>query len=176
MRAAIAASTSPSPTRSDASGARSVTGTPSIRWAVPARRRPTAAVSNATRATAAVSVARESTTIVGIRRTWSAACGGRGRRAANPPKHVLGAARVTVAPQRQRDDVRDAGEIAHEREQRQRVQVPAGAVQQRSIATRSEANREPLEGVQGQPSREVAIERDVAHQGAHGPQRLDVEL
>src|SRR5256885_792679 len=42
-----------------------------MRWMVPSRWVPAAAVPNATRATAAVSVARGDTTIVGIRRTWS---------------------------------------------------------------------------------------------------------
>ena len=216
MRASIAASTSPSPARSDGSGAWSVKGTPSMRWTVPSRRTPPAAVANATRAAAAVSVARGSSDdrgdpaqVVGgpwrevaerveahdERRVRLASLqqargaelpGPRPRMPAReahcrrvaglPGQHVLGAPRVALPPQRQRDDVRDAGQVAHEREQSQRVRVPGGPVQHRPVFARAQAAREVLEGVQRQPRSEVAIERDVAHQSAHGPQRLEVEL
>ena len=49
-------------------------------------------------------------------------------------------------------------------------------MQHRPVATRAKAAREPLERAQRQPSRAVAVERDLAHQRAHDPQRLEVEL
>ncbi len=50
-----------------------------------------------------------------------------------------------------------------------------GAVHDRPVATRAEAARKLPDGVERKPTREVAVERNVAHQRAHGPQRLEVE-
>jgi hypothetical protein len=100
-----------------------------------------------------------------------------GRRVAGlPGQHVLGAPRVAVVAQLQGHNVRDPGQVAHERQQRQPVHVPGGAMHHRAVATPAEAAREPLERVQRQPSRAVAVERDVAHERAHGPERLELEL
>jgi hypothetical protein len=93
-----------------------------------------------------------------------------------PRQHVLRSARTRFPSQRQRDDVREAGQVTNEREQRQRVRVFGGAMHDRSVAAFPEAVREPLEVVPRQPRREVAVERDVARQRAQGPERLEVEL
>ena len=99
-----------------------------------------------------------------------------GRRVAGlPGEHVLRAARVAVLSQRQRDHVRDAGHVAHQGEQRQCVHIRGGAVHDRPVATRAKATRKLPEGVERKPTREVEVERNVAHQRAHGPQRLEVE-
>ena len=67
-----------------------------------------------------------------------------------PGEHVLGAARVAVAAQRERDRVAVAAEVAHEREQRQRGELVEGAVDERDVARVEQAPREVVEAVERQ--------------------------
>ena len=106
-----------------------------------------------------------------------------GRRVAGlPGEHVLGAPRVAVVAQWQRHHVGDAGQVAHEHEQGQRIHVSGpgggepGAVEHRPVATRSQAGGELPQGVQRQPGRAIAIERDAAQERARRPQRLEIKL
>ncbi len=49
-------------------------------------------------------------------------------------------------------------------------------MENRPVTSGAEAARELLEGVERQPGREVAVERDVARQCSQSPERLEVEL
>ena len=69
-----------------------------------------------------------------------------------PGEHVLGAARVAVAAQRQRDRVPVAAEVAHEREQRERLELVERAVQEGDVA-RLRARRSPRASSGTSPAR-----------------------
>ena len=91
-----------------------------------------------------------------------------------PGEDVLGAARVAVAAQRQRDGVAIAAEVAHEREQRERAELVERAMQEGDVVGAEQALGELAERVERQVARAVAIERRARDERAQRPQRLEV--
>ena len=84
-----------------------------------------------------------------------------------PGEHVLGAARVAVAAQPQRDRVAVAAEVAHERGQRQRGELVERAVDEGDVARAEQALGEPSSA--SGPGRRVR-----GADSAQRPQRLEV--
>src|SRR4051794_35786620 len=78
-----------------------------------------------------------------------------------PGEHILGAARVALAAQPERDGVAVPAEIAHERGQRQRAEIVEPAVDERDVAHLAQASRE-------------AFERRAPYPRTQLPQRLEV--
>ena len=97
-----------------------------------------------------------------------------GRRVARLPReHVLGAGGVGLVAQRDGDDVRDAAQVADERVQPERLDVPAHVVQDRA------RSRQPRSRAARSSSARLGARRAtrrLADERAQRPQRLDVAV
>ena len=157
-----------------------------MRWAVPATSMPSAAVAKATRADVAVAASRPPRWALELQlgghdeRGVELAALGLAREAARevdrpgeprlPGEHVLGAAGVAGA-QPERHRVAVAGEVAHERMQRQRGQLVERAVDEGDVPRRAQALGQAAPAAAQRPQRlEVVIDLD-EHAGRVGGRR-----